>query len=102
MYEQGIFAPVVRVVRSVMGVKAFNKLRGKGIQLHSQVITEFCKTIGAPPKVWRYVFDSLSTHTYTHTYTYTCTRYPCNTLSTMTSMRKRGKRRKRGNVSDVY
>ena len=50
-HEQGIFAPLVRVVRSVMGVKAFNKLRGKGIQLHSQVITEFCKTIGAPPKV---------------------------------------------------
>merc|ERR1712023_506102 len=48
----GIFAPVVRVVRSVMGVKSFNKLRGKGIQLHSQVITEFCKTIGAPAKVW--------------------------------------------------
>ena len=47
---QGIFAPLVRLTRNVMGVKPFNKLRGKGIQLHSQVITEFCKTIGAPPK----------------------------------------------------
>ena len=47
---QGIFAPLVRLTRNVVGVKPFNKLRGKGIQLHSQVITEFCKTIGAPPK----------------------------------------------------
>lgn len=46
----GIFAPLVRVTRNVLGTKRFNKIRGKGIQLHSQVITEFCKTIGAPPK----------------------------------------------------
>jgi len=44
----GIFAPIVRVTRNIIGVKNFNKLRGNGIKLHSQVITEFCKTIGAP------------------------------------------------------
>ena len=32
----GIFVPVVQVVRQVMGKKEFNKLRGKGISLHSQ------------------------------------------------------------------
>ena len=33
-----------------MGAKEFNKLRGKGISIHSQVITEFCKQIGADNK----------------------------------------------------
>ncbi|GAQ78850.1 protein proton gradient regulation 5 [Klebsormidium nitens] len=47
---KGIFAPIVKVTRNVVGVKEFNQLRGKGIALHSQVITEFCKTIGADAK----------------------------------------------------
>eukprot|EP00899_Mesostigma_viride_P019206 jgi/Mesvir1/27287/Mv07120-RA.1 len=48
--ENGIFSPLVRVVRDVMGKKEFNQFRGKAIALHSQVITEFCKDIGAGPK----------------------------------------------------
>jgi len=47
---KGIFAPVVVVTRNIIGVKQFNQLRGKGIALHSQVITEFCKSIGADAK----------------------------------------------------
>ncbi|KAG8087585.1 hypothetical protein GUJ93_ZPchr0010g8696 [Zizania palustris] len=47
---KGIFAPLVVVVRNVVGRKRFNQLRGKAIALHSQVITEFCKTIGADAK----------------------------------------------------
>ena len=34
---KGIFAPIVKVTRNVVGVKEFNQLRGKGIALHSQV-----------------------------------------------------------------
>ncbi|CAN1128906.1 Protein PROTON GRADIENT REGULATION 5, chloroplastic [Linum perenne] len=47
---KGIFAPVVVVARNVIGKKRFNQLRGKAIALHSQVITEFCKSIGADAK----------------------------------------------------
>ncbi|KAJ4785010.1 Proton gradient regulation 5 [Rhynchospora pubera] len=47
---KGIFAPVVVIVRNIIGRKRFNQLRGKAIALHSQVITEFCKTIGADSK----------------------------------------------------
>lgn len=46
----GIFTPIVVVTRNVLGEKEFNKLRGKGISLHSQVIKEFCKTVGADNK----------------------------------------------------
>eukprot|EP00897_Mesotaenium_endlicherianum_P002077 jgi/Mesen1/1898/ME000143S00952 len=46
----GVFAPIVVVVKNAMGQKQFNQLRGKGIALHSQVITEFCKSIGADAK----------------------------------------------------
>ncbi|KAG0484458.1 hypothetical protein HPP92_008537 [Vanilla planifolia] len=48
--REGVFAPVVVLVRNIIGPKTFNKLRGKAIALHSQVITEFCKTIGADGK----------------------------------------------------
>nr|AJS13481.1 PGR5 [Erycina pusilla] len=47
---KGIFAPVVVFTRNIIGKKRFNQLRGKAIALHSQVITEFCKTIGADGK----------------------------------------------------
>ncbi len=46
----GPFTPIVIVVRNVIGVKPFNQLRGKGISLHSQVIKDFCKQIGADNK----------------------------------------------------
>ena len=48
--EDGIFTPLVVVTRNIMGAKEFNKLRGKGISLHSQVITELCKQVGADNK----------------------------------------------------
>ncbi|CAH8326649.1 unnamed protein product [Eruca vesicaria subsp. sativa] len=47
---KGLFAPLVVVTRNVVGKKRFNQLRGKAIALHSQVITEFCKSIGADAK----------------------------------------------------
>uniref|UniRef100_A0A0F7GY30 Proton gradient regulation 5 n=1 Tax=Geranium maderense TaxID=28964 RepID=A0A0F7GY30_9ROSI len=47
---KGLFAPVVVVTRNIVGKKTFNQLRGKAIALHSQVITEFCKSIGADGK----------------------------------------------------
>ncbi|XP_072967812.1 protein PROTON GRADIENT REGULATION 5, chloroplastic isoform X1 [Typha angustifolia] len=57
---KGLFAPIVVVARNLIGRKRFNQLRGKAIALHSQmgviwriamqVITEFCKTIGADSK----------------------------------------------------
>jgi len=34
--QDGIFTPVVVVVRNQLGIKEFNQLRGKGISLHSQ------------------------------------------------------------------
>ncbi|GMH19920.1 hypothetical protein Nepgr_021761 [Nepenthes gracilis] len=47
---KGLFAPIVVVTRNIIGRKRFNQLRGKAIALHSQVITEFCKSIGADAK----------------------------------------------------
>ncbi|KAL3506183.1 hypothetical protein ACH5RR_031565 [Cinchona calisaya] len=47
---KGLFAPFVVVARSIIGKKRFNQLRGKAISVHSQVINEFCKTIGADNK----------------------------------------------------
>ncbi|KAL8104862.1 protein PROTON GRADIENT REGULATION 5, chloroplastic [Apium graveolens] len=47
---KGLFAPAVVVVRNIVGKKQFNQLRGKAIALHSQVINEFCKSIGADQK----------------------------------------------------
>ncbi|XP_050218599.1 protein PROTON GRADIENT REGULATION 5, chloroplastic [Mercurialis annua] len=47
---KGLFAPLVVVARQIIGKKRFNQLRGKAIAVHSQVITEFCKSIGADAK----------------------------------------------------
>ncbi|PKA54150.1 Protein proton gradient regulation 5, chloroplastic [Apostasia shenzhenica] len=47
---KGLFAPVVVLARNVIGQRRFNQFRGKAIALHSQVINEFCKTIGADGK----------------------------------------------------
>ncbi|CAN6486135.1 unnamed protein product [Victoria cruziana] len=47
---KGIFEPVVVLTRNIIGKKRFNQLRGKAIALHSQIITEFCKSIGADSK----------------------------------------------------
>ena len=45
-----MFAPIVIKVRSLMGNKEFNQLRGKVIALHSQVITNFCNSVGINSK----------------------------------------------------
>ncbi|KAK1435390.1 hypothetical protein QVD17_01152 [Tagetes erecta] len=47
---KGVFAPLVVVTRNIVGKKQFNQIRGKAIALHSQVINEFCKSIGADSK----------------------------------------------------
>lgn len=36
--SKGIFAPLVVFARNILGKKTFNKLRGKGIAIHSQVL----------------------------------------------------------------
>lgn len=38
----GPFAPLVVVVRNIVGEKEFNKLRGKAISLHSQGVRVVC------------------------------------------------------------
>ena len=43
----GIFSPAVIVAKTIIGETKFNKIRGKAISLHSQVITEFCQNYGA-------------------------------------------------------
>ena len=41
-----MFAPIVVVVRSLMGKAQFNKLRGQAIAKHSQVIINVCNLLG--------------------------------------------------------
>tara|TARA_B100000519_G_scaffold162887_1_gene145712 strand:+ start:516 stop:860 length:345 start_codon:yes stop_codon:yes gene_type:complete len=48
--DGGLFAPVVVALRPLVGVKRFNKLRGKVISLHSQLIGDFCTEFGATTK----------------------------------------------------
>lgn len=47
----GPFTPAVLVTKVVLGEKRFNKIRGKGIALHSQAITAFCEYTGAGSKM---------------------------------------------------
>eukprot|EP01026_Neomeris_dumetosa_P021520 TRINITY_DN187_c0_g1_i1.p3 TRINITY_DN187_c0_g1~~TRINITY_DN187_c0_g1_i1.p3 ORF type:complete len:108 (+),score=11.48 TRINITY_DN187_c0_g1_i1:141-464(+) len=47
----GPFAPIVVATRTMVGQKSFNKVRGKAISLHSQVIKDFCVEIGASSKL---------------------------------------------------
>ncbi len=47
----GPFSPVVLATKLVVGDKNLNKLRAKGISLHSQAITAFCEFTGAGPKM---------------------------------------------------
>merc|ERR1712188_224290 len=49
-FDDGVFAPAVRISIALVGLKDLNKFRGKAIALHSQVITSFCKQVGAPAK----------------------------------------------------
>ncbi len=41
-----MFAPIVVLLRNLMGKVKFNKLRGEFIKLHSQAITNFCENFG--------------------------------------------------------
>lgn len=45
-----MFAPIVLLVRNVMGTPRFNKLRGQAIALHSKTITRFCNWAGISSK----------------------------------------------------
>lgn len=47
----GPFTPVVLAGKSLLGDKAFNKIRGKLISYHSQVIGYFCAYTGTPRKM---------------------------------------------------
>lgn len=47
----GPFTPLLKLTRLVIGDKPLNKLRGKGIALHSQAITAFCDFSGTGPKM---------------------------------------------------
>ncbi len=51
MNSNGLFAPVVRTTRDIVGVKRFNAFRGKAIALHSQVIGDFCTEFGIDTKM---------------------------------------------------
>lgn len=41
-----MFAPMVLLVRNIMGTPKFNKLRGQAIALHAKTITNFCNRFG--------------------------------------------------------
>lgn len=45
-----MFAPLVVLVRNLIGTPKFNKVRGQAIALHSKVITNFCNRFGIPSK----------------------------------------------------
>jgi hypothetical protein len=47
MAKFGIFSPAVYGAKIVLGQDKLNKLRGKGISLHSQAIGKFCEWSGA-------------------------------------------------------
>ena len=42
--------PVVKLGKLVLGDQLLNKVRGKAITIHSQLITEFCQDYGVQPK----------------------------------------------------
>lgn len=48
---EGPFTPVVLLGKQVLGEKTFNKIRGKLISYHSQIIGYFCEYTGAPRKM---------------------------------------------------
>ena len=41
-----MFAPMVILLRSKLGKREFNQIRGKVIALHSKVITNVCNRLG--------------------------------------------------------
>ena len=51
MAKFGVFSPAVYAGRIILGDKRLEKVRGQGISLHSQAITEFCVFVGATQKM---------------------------------------------------
>ena len=51
MAKFGVFSPAVYAGRIILGDKRLEEVRGQGISLHSQAITEFCVFVGATPKM---------------------------------------------------
>lgn len=45
-----MFAPMVLLIRNIMGTPKFNRLRGQAIALHSKTITKFCNRFGIDSK----------------------------------------------------
>ncbi len=45
-----MFAPIVVLLRRLVGKAKFNQLRGKAIAIHAQVITNFCDRLGIERK----------------------------------------------------
>jgi hypothetical protein len=43
----GIFSPAVYAAKIALGEQKLNKIRGKGISLHSQAIGDFTQWVGA-------------------------------------------------------
>jgi hypothetical protein len=48
---EGPFTPIVLFGKQLLGEKLFNKIRGKGISIHSQVIGYFCTYTGTPRRM---------------------------------------------------
>ncbi|KOO24263.1 hypothetical protein Ctob_003453 [Chrysochromulina tobinii] len=49
--KDGPFTPIVLAAKVVLGENLLQKLRGKGIALHSQEINKFCAEFGVPKKM---------------------------------------------------
>jgi len=47
MSKFGVFSPAVYAAKIALGEAKLNKIRGKGISLHSQVIGDFTLWVGA-------------------------------------------------------
>ncbi|MBE9170611.1 electron transporter [Pleurocapsales cyanobacterium LEGE 06147] len=45
-----MFAPIVVLLRRLLGKAKFNQLRGKAIAIHAQAITNFCDRLGIESK----------------------------------------------------
>ena len=47
-HKEGVFSPLVLATKSVIGIEKLNKLRGKVISIHSDVIGKFVETYETP------------------------------------------------------
>merc|ERR1719223_1634421 len=47
-HKEGVFSPIVLATKEVIGIKNLNKLRGKVISIHSDVIGKFVNTYETP------------------------------------------------------